>query len=86
MRNPGPKELQQFLTERRKAFLSMDKAKILAFADKWGAKIPQLDDELFWIAVHKARTGATDLPIEERRKSKAWLNERGFHSLDDGDL
>lgn len=35
---------------------------------------------------HKARTGALDLPIDERRISKEWLENRGLQSLDDGDL
>lgn len=86
MRNPGPIEIQQFLTERREALLSMDKIKILAYAQKWGVKNLPQNEETFWIAIHKARTGATDLPIEERRKSKKRLTERGFYGLDDGDI
>ena len=82
----GPIEANQFLVERRKALLSMDKTKILAYVQKWGVRnIPQ-DEKMFWVTIHKARTGATDLPLPERRKSKLWLSQRGFQSLDDGDL
>ena len=44
------------------------------------------DPEAFWGAVHKSITGITALPIEFRRKSKAWLDERGWKALGDGDL
>lgn len=83
MKNPL---IEQFLKERKEALLSMDKEKILAYAQKWAIKNIPSDDETFWIAIHKARTGATDLSTKERIKSKQWLNERGYQSLDDGDL
>lgn len=79
-------QIRQFLKERKEALLSMDRTKILAYARKWGVKNMPQDEETFWIAIHKARTSATDLPIEERRKSKTWLSKRGYYSLDDGDL
>lgn len=81
--------LNEFLNERAEALLSMDKQKIIAYYKKWnGTEIPTSmnSDELFWIAIHKAITGAKDLPLEARKKSKAWLAERDFKSLDDGDL
>lgn len=79
--------IEQFIKERREALLGMDKDAILAYAQKWGLKnIPTDNDEVFWAAIHKARTALTDLPIEDRRKSKTWLTEHGFGSWDDGDL
>lgn len=78
-------EIAAFASERNQALLSMDEDKIRAMVKKWnGTEMPQ--GEVFWGAVHKAITGAGSLPIEFRRKSKAWLDERGLKSLDDGDL
>lgn len=83
-------ELEQFKADRKDALLSLDKAKILAYLEKYdspaNATLTTTRDEIFWKAVHMAITGAMDLPIEFRRKSKAWLTERGLKSLDDGDL
>jgi hypothetical protein len=49
-----------------------------------GAKLPH-DEATFWVAVHKARRGARDLPMAARPESKRWLTERGDRSFDDGD-
>jgi hypothetical protein len=38
------------------------------------------------IALHKARTAAKNLPMFARVLSKQWLEERGYTSLDDGDV
>ena len=78
-------DLEQFKRDRRKALLSMDKTKILRYADKYGAKLPE-NDTVFWVAIHKARTGCLDLPMKERKKSAKWLRSRGFHTMDDGEL
>lgn len=56
-----------------------------AFMMAHGMRLPSCD-EAAWISLHKAITGAQTLPIDYRRKSKAWLEERGYHSLDHGDL
>lgn len=83
-------EIEQFKADRKEALSSLDKVKILAYLDKYDspacASLTVAKDEIFWKAVHMAITGAKDLPIEFRRKSKAWLEERGSISLDDGDL
>jgi hypothetical protein len=76
--------IEEFVRERDEALLSMDKEKILAYMKKYGVRLPP--DELFWLIVHKARTGATSLPMAERAKSKEWLIAHGSHSLDDGDV
>lgn len=73
-------QLKQFLSDRYQALMSMDKDKILAFALKYDLHHIPSSDETFWIAVHKARTGANDLPKEERLKSHQWLIERNFES------
>ena len=38
------------------------------------------------VAMHKARTACRQLPVKDRVDSWCWLNERGLHSLDDGEL
>lgn len=74
-------ELEQFKTDRKEALFSLDKKKILAYMDKYDshayAALTTAKDEVFWKAVHMAITGAKDLPIEFRRKSKAWLTDVG---------
>lgn len=74
-------ELEQFKADRKEALSSLDKAKILAYLDKYDsdahAPLTTAKDEIFWKAVHMAITGAKDLPIEFRRKSKAWLTDVG---------
>ncbi|WP_027550532.1 hypothetical protein [Bradyrhizobium sp. Cp5.3] len=47
---------------------------------------PPSSDELVELTFHKAITASRSLPIEYRRKSKAWLIERGYEPLDDGEL
>ncbi len=80
-------EMEEFLAERREALMSLDEEKIRAYFLKYnGSEMPMPSGDLFWNAIHKAITGALDIPIEFRRKSKAWLAERGYGSLDDGDL
>lgn len=75
--------------ERDEALLSMDREKILAYGDKWGADFRRFlpnREQWFWASVHIARTGAKSLPMEERVKSKQWLEARGLKSIDDGDV
>lgn len=78
-------ELEQFKADRNAALLSMDENILKAYFRKYHVKIPD-NPMVFWGAVHKAVTGCCSLPLEHRRASKAWLDERGFKSLDDGDL
>lgn len=79
-------EIAAFNKKRNAAFLSLDEIKIREMVKKWnGIEMPQ--GEVFWGAVHKAITGVgSGLPIEFRKQSKAWLDEHGLKSLDDGDL
>lgn len=79
-------DIKQFVKERDEALLSMDENKIRAHFLKWNKKELPKDLEVFWMTIHKARTGATSLPMAERQKSKQWLSEKGLHSLDDGDI
>lgn len=82
-------DINQFIQERNAALLSLDEAKIRAYMEKYsGPDYPlnKATPEVFWRAVHKAITGCPSLPWEFRMKSKAWLDERGSKSMDDGDL
>ena len=73
-------DMTRWLKDRKNALLSMDKHKILEFSKKYyyDDGYEEADEYLFWVGVHKARTGATDLPEAERRKSMAWLAEHGL--------
>jgi hypothetical protein len=82
--------VEQFKADRREALMSLNKEQILAYLGKYDenscTSLTTAKDTLFWKAVHKAITGAKDLPMEFRRKSKAWLAEHRSASMDDGDL
>lgn len=77
--------MQQFLKDRKHALLSMDKATVVAYLKKYGSPIPQ-NEYVFWNAIHKARTGALDLPMFERGASKRWLLKHNSGTMDDGDV
>jgi len=80
-------EIQQFIKERNEAFMSLDEQRIRDYMRKWNKSEMPTNMEVFWGAVHKAITGTgATMPIEFRRKSKAYLDERGLKSLDDGEL
>lgn len=78
-------DIKQFVRERNAALLSLDKDRIVAYLTKYGEK-PHPDEEIFWIGIHKARTACTQLPKAARLESKRWLDERGYSSMDNGDL
>jgi hypothetical protein len=79
-------EVAVFVRERDEALASLDEKTIRAMCLKWGSGELPPDPERFWGTVHKAITAFKTLPIDFRRRSKAWLEERGFSSNDDGDL
>lgn len=83
--NTGGRAFNEFLNDRKTALLSMDKAVIEKYCAKYGISLPK-DEATFWCAIHKARTADLLLPLEERMKSKRWLTERNYESMDDGDL
>jgi hypothetical protein len=79
-------DIEEWRKDRREALLSLDEQKVRAYFRKYNDHEMPSDMELFWGAIHKAITGSTDLPIEFRRASKRYLDERGLKSFDDGDL
>jgi hypothetical protein len=79
-------EIKAFVTERDEALLSGDIDRVIAFHAKHNPDRDFSSREVAEISMHKARTAAKSLPIEPRLASKKWLTERGYTSLDDGDL
>ena len=83
---------EEFLRDRREALLSLDPAKIIAYAEKYD--VPGLAESAaiasqdpnggFWVIVHKARTGALDLPAWAREMSRRWLHQHGHSAMDEG--
>lgn len=82
MRNEG--SLVEYVHDRDEALLSMDKAKIVAYMQKWGVNMIPTDETVFWAAVHKARTAIESFPIWERAASKYWLTVHDMESWDGG--
>lgn len=74
-------EIKKYTSERDAVLLTGDVSKLENFARKHGVSKPK---EVTWeLIMHKMITACTSLPEGYRQKSKAWLKERGFHSLDD---
>ena len=78
-------DLAKFVAKRDEILTSLDETRIRAYIAEYDIPIPT-DGALFWPSVHKAITAAKTIPIDVRKKSKEWLTEHGFRSMDDGDL
>lgn len=70
---------------RNAMLLKGDIVEMQAFMLEHGVRLPSCD-EAAWVTLHKTITAVQSLPLDYRKKSKAWLTERGYHSLDDGEL
>jgi hypothetical protein len=80
-------EIRAFVKERDEMLMAGDIDRLIAFHEKHNPGIRAFSSrEVAEISMHKARTGAKTLPMEYRAASKAWLAERGYTSLDDGDI
>lgn len=71
-----------FIEDRNKALLSLDKEKILEYGKKYNVKFPS-DEKIFWAGVHKAICSLyiipqNKIPKEQYKKSKEWLRQNGF--------
>ncbi len=77
--------IRQFVAERNVVLASLDEARIREFYRKNGEIMPD-DPEVFWAVIHKTITAVAAIDIEIRRKSKSWLNQHGYSSMDDGEL
>lgn len=80
-------DLKQFKRDRNRALLSLNRDTITAYFKKYNVlrEIPE-DEEIFWRAVHKARTGCTELPMAARSESKRWLIAHGSQPWDNGEV
>lgn len=74
-----------FVKERNRVLSSGNIDTVLAWAKRRGLPLPK-DPLMQEAGMHKSITACEDLDIELRRKSKAWLIERGFKSFDDGHI
>ncbi len=80
-------EIAAFVKERDEMLMALDIDRMMAFHEKHNPGIRRFSSrEVAEISLHKARTAARSLPIEARQLSKQWLTERGYTSMDDGDL
>jgi hypothetical protein len=79
--------IKDFVKERDEMLMACDVEKMKAFHAKHNPHVrPSPSDDVAWLSLHKARTGAKSLPMEARVYSYNWLKARGSSSLDDGDV
>lgn len=69
--------VSRYVKERDRAFLSLDKQKILMFCRIWHICVPE-DETIFWCGVHKVIVNINSATEEQKRKSYEWLKEHGF--------
>jgi hypothetical protein len=80
MRSP---EAIAYCNERDTALMTGVDA-LIAFVRKHGKEFPS--PHVAEIALHQMRTAVLSLPPEMRAASYRWLVERGYETLDDGEL
>jgi len=78
--------LDDFIAERDAVLIDGDLDKMIAFHQIYYSRRPVPPRETVEVSLHKARTAVLSLPAEVRAASKAWLEERGYKSMDDGDV
>lgn len=74
--------MDNFIKERNKALLSLNKKKIIVYMKKYGITIPS-NEKIFWAGVHKAICSLyfveeNKITLEKYTKSANWLKENGF--------
>lgn len=74
--------MNNFIKERNKALLSLNKKRIIDYMKKYGISIPQ-DEKIFWAGVHKAicslyLVDENEISLEQYTKSANWLKLNGF--------
>lgn len=80
------KDFQAMIKARDEALLSLDEKRIRGYYRKYNGVEAPTDPNVFWRAIHKARTANLNLPMEARSVSKRWLIEHNSAPLDDGDV
>ena len=78
-------DLQEYLRKRDQILLTLDIDGMIALMKENGSPAPS-NRQVALIALHKARTGCTSLPMEARAISKQWLLDHSYQSFDDGDV
>lgn len=71
-------EVKEMIEVRNEALISLDKAKIIAYAQRYGVELPD-DEHVFWIAVHKSIL-MSNVPMWFKMKSHNWLKNRGYQT------
>lgn len=77
-------EQQAWIDRRDEILLRGDVREVIELIKELWGKAPT--KAMAEVAMHEAITAALSLPMEYRSKSKKWLHDRGFKSLDDGDV
>jgi hypothetical protein len=78
------RQIKVYNDARNKALLKGPNAMLQFMRDH---KIPvPIEQHTLLLTYHKTVTGVVSLPMELRKKSKAWLNAHKSKSWDDGDL
>jgi hypothetical protein len=83
--SPAAPRSSDFNRARDEILMRGDVLALVAFAKFHGKPVPD-SYEVAEIAMHQAITATLSLPVDYRCKSKRWLEERGYQSLDDGKL
>jgi len=79
LKHPHLESRNKFIAERNQAFFSLDKNKIMEYSKKHCADLEEdVDEEVFWIGVHKSITAITSAPEHIRERSIKWLTDRGY--------
>jgi hypothetical protein len=78
-------KIAEYNKERNAMLMKESVDEVLAFMKKHGGPLPS-SREAAEIIMHKPITAIATLPIDLRRRSKAWLVERNHRPLDDGDI
>lgn len=71
---------ENFLKERNKAILSLDKSKIIEYMKKYNIKIPD-NEVVFWAGVHKAILNLNAATKEQKDDSYKWLLKNDFNPM-----
>ncbi len=68
--------------EREAIVHAQDSASLSGYPAQNNEPMPN-DRPAFWVLFHQSRAASTDVPIKERRISKAWLEEHGRPGMDE---
>jgi hypothetical protein len=86
MTRNSDEKIKAFVKERDDVLMSGDVDRCIAFHKKHNPARPFPSRDVAEVSMHKARTATRSLPMSYRLASRKWLSERGYTSLDDGEL